>query len=106
MRFFDFWAVDFLNLYPIHVWRTFCDKFPLQCWVATGCVWMAGQLLFIKAEFGLVYLILSLFMLMFLNLGVRREGELSAYSVFNPNCERLLGQITNEHFERDMLMRN
>lgn len=29
---------------------------------------------------------------------------MSAYSVFNPNCEQLLGQMTAEHFERDMLL--
>ncbi|RCN37228.1 hypothetical protein ANCCAN_16869 [Ancylostoma caninum] len=57
-----------------------------------------------------------------LSLGNRSDGErrhsiqysntcdvfsrrLSAYSVFNPNCERLLGQMTAEHFERDMLRR-
>ncbi|VDO71930.1 unnamed protein product [Heligmosomoides polygyrus] len=31
--------------------------------------------------------------------------QMSAYSVFNPNCERLLGQMTAEHFERDVLRR-
>ncbi|VDO31845.1 unnamed protein product [Haemonchus placei] len=31
--------------------------------------------------------------------------KMSAYSVFNPNCERLLGQMTAEHFERDVLRR-
>ncbi|VDN32176.1 unnamed protein product [Cylicostephanus goldi] len=31
--------------------------------------------------------------------------QLSAYSVFNPHCERLLGQMTAEHFERDVLRR-
>lgn len=58
----------------------------------------------IHVEFGLVFTLLSLFLLMFLHMGVRAEGEMSAYSVFNPNCERLLGQLTPEHFERDMLM--
>lgn len=102
--FFKLWAVDLLNLLPFRLWRRFNASHPLQSWVVTGCVWLTGQLLAAKVEFGLVYFMLSLFVLMFLNLGVRAEGELSAYSVFNPNCQRLLGQITSEHFERDMLM--
>ncbi|VDL83403.1 unnamed protein product [Nippostrongylus brasiliensis] len=44
-------------------------------------------------------------MAIWLSLGTRSEGEISAYSVFNPNCERLLGQMTAEHFERDVLRR-
>jgi hypothetical protein len=56
------------------------------------------------ARFGLVYFVLSLLLLICLNLG-SRDGQPSAYSVFNPGCERLLGQLTGEHFERDMLMR-
>lgn len=87
-------------------WREFCTTFPFQCWVATACIWLSGQLFFIKLEFGLVYFLFSCFVLMFLNLGVRKEGEMSAYSVFNENCERLLGQITSEHFERDLLRRD
>ncbi|CAJ0939990.1 unnamed protein product, partial [Mesorhabditis belari] len=40
-----------------------------------------------------------------LGLGQRKDGEISAYSVFNENCERLLGQMTAEHFERDVLQK-
>jgi len=36
----------------------------------------------------------------------RKPGEMSAYSVFNPNCERLAGQMTAEHFENELLRRN
>ncbi|EJW88880.1 hypothetical protein WUBG_00209 [Wuchereria bancrofti] len=35
----------------------------------------------------------------------RKSGELSAYSIFNPHCERLPGTLTAEHFERDLLKR-
>uniref|UniRef100_A0A915EJX9 SAYSvFN domain-containing protein n=1 Tax=Ditylenchus dipsaci TaxID=166011 RepID=A0A915EJX9_9BILA len=105
LNFLDIWAIDCLNFYPMRKWREFSVRYPLQCWVTTGCIWLTGQLVFATHEFGCVYFILSLFLLMLLNLGVRKEGEASAYSVFNPNCERLLGQMTGEHFERDVLRR-
>ncbi|CAD5216595.1 unnamed protein product [Bursaphelenchus okinawaensis] len=104
LRFFQLWAIDVLDILPLRLWRKFNAKYPLQCWVVTLSFWLIGQLLAAHIEFGCVYFLFSLFLLMFLNLGVRAEGELSAYSVFNPNCHRLLGQITSEHFERDMLM--
>ncbi|KAI1712230.1 SAYSvFN domain-containing protein 1 [Ditylenchus destructor] len=105
LNLFDIFAIDCLNCYPMRKWREMCARHPVQCWVGTGCLWLAGQILFAKWEFGLVYLLCSMFILMFLNLGVRMEGEMSAYSVFNPNCERLLGQMTEEHFQRDVLQR-
>ncbi|KAI6240141.1 hypothetical protein M3Y99_00500700 [Aphelenchoides fujianensis] len=80
------------------------ERYPLQCWTITGAIWLAGQCFAAHVQFGLVFFICSLFLVMFLHLGVRAEGEMSAYSVFNPHCERLLGQVTSEHFERDMLM--
>ncbi|KAH7730900.1 Protein C13F10.5 [Aphelenchoides avenae] len=103
--FIDSFAVDVLNFYPMRKWREFCEAHPLQGWTTTLCIWLAGQVMAVKVEFGLVYFLSSLFVALFLNLGVRKEGEVSAYSVFNPNCERLLGQMTGEHFERDVLRR-
>jgi hypothetical protein len=64
-----------------------------------------GQYLAAKAQFGFVFFIIFLLLLLLLNLGVRKEGELSAYSVFNPNYERLLGELTGEDFEQEILMR-
>ncbi|KAI6177685.1 hypothetical protein M3Y97_00935100 [Aphelenchoides bicaudatus] len=93
LSFLESLSIDLLDVYPLRKWRQFNDQYPLQC-----------QILAIHVQFGLVFAITSLFVLMFLHLGVRGEGEMSAYSVFNPNCERLLGQLTPEHFERDMLM--
>uniref|UniRef100_A0A914Y6G1 SAYSvFN domain-containing protein n=1 Tax=Panagrolaimus superbus TaxID=310955 RepID=A0A914Y6G1_9BILA len=102
---FDYFAIDVLNIYPMRKWREWCTVDPLRCWIATGCFWLAGQILAANAQFGIVYFMFSAFLMLFLNLGSRKEGELSAYSVFNPNCERLLGQITAEQFERDMMIR-
>lgn len=39
---------------------------------------------------------------MFLNLGERRAGEMSAYSVFNEGFARLLGTMTAEQIDREM----
>uniref|UniRef100_A0AC34G1K7 SAYSvFN domain-containing protein n=1 Tax=Panagrolaimus sp. ES5 TaxID=591445 RepID=A0AC34G1K7_9BILA len=102
---FDYFAIDVLNIYPMRKWREWCSFDPLRCWIATGCFWLAGQVLAANAQFGIVYFMFSAFLFLFLNLGSRKEGELSAYSVFNPNCERLLGQMTAEQFERDMMIR-
>lgn len=35
----------------------------------------------------------------------RKKTELSAYSVFNPNCVRLEGTFTAEQFENELLRR-
>ena len=35
--------------------------------------------------------------------GPKRAGEISAYSVFNPNCETIEGTFTAEQFERELL---
>lgn len=58
-----------------------------------------------KAEFGFVFFALFILLLILLNLGVREEGELSAYSVFNENFIRLEGELTSEDFENEILMR-
>lgn len=101
----DYFAIDVLNVYPLRKWREWCSRDPLRCWIASFCFWATGQILAISVQFGIVYFIFSMFIMLILNLGSRKENELSAYSVFNPNCERLLGQMTSEHFERDMMMR-
>ena len=54
----------------------------------------------------LVYFLLSLVGMIFLNLGERKKGELSAYSVFNKGFMKLLGTTTAEQFENEILHRN
>lgn len=44
----------------------------------------------------------TFFALIFLNLGKREEGELSAYNVFNPNFQRLQGDNLAEQFEAQL----
>uniref|UniRef100_A0A9J2PLI5 SAYSvFN domain-containing protein n=1 Tax=Ascaris lumbricoides TaxID=6252 RepID=A0A9J2PLI5_ASCLU len=97
---------DLLDIYPLRAWRAYMERCPTQCICVTLSLWLIMQLGFAYMEFGFVFFIFSLFMAMILNLGQRRPDEPSAYSVFNPNCERLLGTLTAEHFERDLLRRN
>ena len=60
---------------------------------------LTGQGLAIHVGFGAVYFATSCFALIWLNLGQRRAGEMSAYSVFNRNCETIQGTFTAQQFE-------
>lgn len=57
-------------------------------------VWGLIYKLFVYFEFGLVYFFMTIIALIFYNLGERKPWELSAYSIFNPNCERIPGTFT------------
>ena len=61
-------------------------------------IWYSLYRLFLKYQFGAVYFMITIIALIFLNLGKRKPGELSAYSVFNPNNERILGSMVNNNF--------
>jgi len=91
--------------FPIRYWRNFYATSPAKCMAITASFWLLWQLFFAWCEFGAVFFIFSLFILIMLSLGTRNQGEPSAYSVFNPNCERLLGQLTAEQFESELLKR-
>jgi hypothetical protein len=62
-------------------------------------VWIAGSKVAALYEWGPVYWVLSLLAFMALNLGHRQAGELSAYSIFNPDFYRLPGQLTAEDLD-------
>ena len=68
-------------------------------------LWTLLYLFMLEHGFGIVYLTSTIIGAIFLNLGKRREGELSAYSVFNPGCQRLDGTFTSDDFERNVLHR-
>jgi len=68
-------------------------------------LWLIGYLLFLEFGFGIVYLTSSIIGVVFCNLGTREKGTLSAYSVFNPNFERLDGTFSSDDFERNVLHR-
>ena len=67
--------------------------------------WFLVGKVFHSYEFGPIYLVSSIIAFILLNLGERREGEASAYSIFN-NFEALPGTLTNEQLERQMIGRS
>lgn len=75
-------------------------------WRTILLIWMILFRVAIYVEFGVIYFILSLFFLIW-RFGFRKHDnlspeELSAYSVFNPACERLEGTFSAEDFERSL----
>ena len=61
-------------------------------------LWYSLYRIFLKYNFGAVYFMITIIALIFLNLGERKPGEISAYSVFNPNQERILGSMSVNDF--------
>jgi hypothetical protein len=72
-----------------------CSISPLlQVKIITWCLcWYVSIIYF---HVGAIYFMFSVLLSMLWNLGDRAEGELSAYSVFNENWTRLMGQVTAE----------
>ncbi|XP_013775459.1 uncharacterized protein LOC106460314 [Limulus polyphemus] len=66
--------------------------------------WLLLWFLFIVLEFGAVFFVFSIFYFMYRNFRktTRKPGELSAYSVFNPNYEAIQGTLKAEQFEREL----
>jgi len=65
-------------------------------------VWACIQMIFVKIEFGAVFFIVSCILFMTSNLGKRKSGEASAYSVFNENCEALDGTFSGQQFDQQL----
>ena len=70
-------------------------------------LWITLYVIFLKLQFGLVYLVVSALFGIYLNTRTRskRPNEISAYSVFNKNCESIDGTLNAEQFERELLYR-
>jgi hypothetical protein len=82
--------------------RSFISTYSLILWIlgfATAII-VIGRVFSHQIASGLV--MIGMGYLMYVNLGDRRAGELSAYSVFNPNYERLPGQLTGAQFEAEI----
>jgi len=70
----------------------------MQC---LASLWFLGWYIFIQyLEIGAIYILISTFVGMMVHLGEKKEGELSAYSVFNSNFQRLIGTTTAEDLIR------
>lgn len=69
--------------------------------------WCLAYYLFVKVEFGTVYMILSaMAIITTIGLGdTRRAGEMSAWSVFNTGFQSLLGTLQAEQFENEIMHR-
>lgn len=68
-------------------------------------LWLVLLGFFAELEFGLPFFVISLFYWLYEGLrspAARKPGELSAYSVFNPDCQPLLGSLTAEQLEGEM----
>ncbi|XP_073349595.1 SAYSvFN domain-containing protein 1 [Pagrus major] len=68
-------------------------------------LWLVLLGLFVELEFGLPFFVISLFYWLYEGLrspAAREPGEMSAYSVFNPDCQPLLGTLTAEQLEGEM----
>ncbi|KAI1897344.1 hypothetical protein AGOR_G00082350 [Albula goreensis] len=68
-------------------------------------LWLVLLGLFSELDFGLPFFLISLFYWLYEGLrspSARQPGELSAYSVFNPDCQPLLGTLTAEQLEGEM----
>ena len=67
-------------------------------------LWFVLWGLFLELGFGAVYFIVSISVILYRNMrsGTRTSNEPSAYSVFNPNCERIDGTFTAEQFEKEL----
>lgn len=53
-------------------------------------------------DLGPVYIISTVFLVIFLNLGKRQPGEASAYSIFNEDFRELPGTLNAERLDRDI----
>lgn len=65
---------------------------------------MAGARLVYNLDPGLsaVYLLIAMIVAIYINLGTKKEGEASAYSVFNPGVQRLPGQLDADEIDRQI----
>ncbi|CAI9720913.1 Hypothetical predicted protein [Octopus vulgaris] len=67
-------------------------------------LWLILWGFFVEIGFGAVYFIASAFIFICknTNTGSKKKTGPSAYSVFNPDCERLDGTFTAEQFEKEL----
>lgn len=65
-------------------------------------LWILFSPVAAKYEVGPIYIIGTLFALMFLNLGKRKHGESSAYSWFNEGFRQLPGQLNAEALDQQI----
>ncbi|CAH1392728.1 unnamed protein product [Nezara viridula] len=67
-------------------------------------LWLVTYFYSIHIEFGAVYFCICALLFIYFNTrtGKRPRDEISAYSVFNRNCERIDGTFSAEEFEKQL----
>lgn len=67
-------------------------------------LWLTLFGFFVEVEFGVVFVVSSVFYFIYSSMrgSKRKSSELSAYSVFNKNFERIEGTLTADQFEREI----
>ncbi|XP_049878239.1 SAYSvFN domain-containing protein 1 [Pectinophora gossypiella] len=80
-------------------------RYCLTKWTIYTVIWLTLYIFFLKVGFGAVFFASSVLIGIFLNTrtGKRKPGEVSAYSVFNQNCESIDGTLKAEELQRQML---
>ncbi|XP_030753442.1 uncharacterized protein LOC115880369 [Sitophilus oryzae] len=68
-------------------------------------LWVSLYIVFVRLQFGTVYFIVSLLLAIYFNTrtGPKKVNEVSAYSVFNRNCESIDGTLNAEQLTREMI---
>lgn len=82
-------------------WLTYCT------WLIYFLIWATLFAIAVELKFGSVFFMLSLLIGICVNTRVKPKGkkEISAYSVFNENCESIDGTFKAEMFEKQLGLR-
>ncbi|XP_016845445.1 SAYSvFN domain-containing protein 1 isoform X1 [Nasonia vitripennis] len=67
-------------------------------------LWATLYIIAVQVQFGAVYFVISVLVFIYFNTrsGPKKKGEVSAYSVFNPDCQSIDGTLKAEQFEREI----
>lgn len=81
------------------------SKYKYFIYLIWFCFWATCWMIAIELKFGIVYLLFSALFFIYFNTrtGPKRQDEVSAYSVFNKNCESIKGTLTAEQLAGEMI---
>ncbi|XP_015440007.1 PREDICTED: uncharacterized protein LOC107194818 [Dufourea novaeangliae] len=84
--------------------QTQCTMLKKVMYALYFLLWATLYVIAIEFEFGAVYFVLSTLIFIWVNTHSRpkKPGELSAYSVFNPECKAIEGTLDASQFEREI----
>ncbi|KRT82964.1 hypothetical protein AMK59_4577 [Oryctes borbonicus] len=82
-----------------------CSLLDIVTYALWFIIWASLYAVFIKLQFGTVYLIVSGIIFICLNTRTKpkKPNEISAYSVFNKDCKSIDGTLKAEQLERQMI---